>query len=131
MLVVAAAIVDKGELLAARRISPRDLAGKFEFPGGKVEEGEDPRSALAREIMEELGVEVDVAVEPFYIHKEQRGFKRSQLMVYQATLIGTRPLRSSDHDVLIWLQRKFWVNGVDWIAADRDAVIKLTELNPE
>jgi 8-oxo-dGTP diphosphatase len=60
VLVVAAAIVRDGQVLAGQRAYPARLAGRWEFPGGKVEAGEAPRDALAREIREELGVEVAV-----------------------------------------------------------------------
>jgi 8-oxo-dGTP diphosphatase len=60
VLVVAAAIVRDGRVLAGQRAYPAMLAGRWEFPGGKVEAGEAPRDALAREIREELGVEVAV-----------------------------------------------------------------------
>ena len=60
MLVVAAAIVRDGRVLAAQRSYPAELAGQWEFPGGKVEPDEMPRAALVREIGEELGMRVDV-----------------------------------------------------------------------
>ena len=57
MRVVAAIIESNGELLACRRASHKSLAGKWEFPGGKVEPGETEQQALVREIREELGWE--------------------------------------------------------------------------
>ncbi len=60
MLVVAAAIVRAGRVLAAQRSYPAELADCWEFPGGKVEPGEKPTAALVREIREELGVDVAV-----------------------------------------------------------------------
>lgn len=61
LLVVAAALVDaEGRILLARRPSGKSMAGLWEFPGGKVHEGEVPEAALVRELREELGIEVAV-----------------------------------------------------------------------
>ena len=58
--VVAGVLSDaRGRILLARREGARELAGLWEFPGGKVEPGETPRQALARELREEIGIEVD------------------------------------------------------------------------
>ena len=60
--VVAAVITDaRGRILLARRTDGRDLAGLWEFPGGKCEPGESPEQALVRELQEELGINVQVA----------------------------------------------------------------------
>ncbi len=60
LLVVAVALIDaQGRILLARRPEGKKMAGMWEFPGGKVETGETPEDALARELREELGVEVD------------------------------------------------------------------------
>src|SRR5580692_2539439 len=53
VLVSAAVVVESGRVLLTQRKAGGHLAGKWEFPGGKVEEGEDPRHALARELEEE------------------------------------------------------------------------------
>ncbi|MEZ5691536.1 MAG: 8-oxo-dGTP diphosphatase MutT [Rickettsiales bacterium] len=68
LLVVAAALInDEGKILLARRPEGKRLAGKWEFVGGKVEEGEIPEEALVRELKEELGIKVAKEdLEPFY-----------------------------------------------------------------
>ena len=76
--VVAGVIRDKsGRVLLARRTEGRDLAGLWEFPGGKREPGETPEGALARELHEELGIDIDcgpplIAVPQRYPHKRLR-----------------------------------------------------------
>jgi 8-oxo-dGTP diphosphatase len=62
VLVVAGALYDvRGRVLIARRPSGRHMAGRWEFPGGKVAAGEAEEQALARELREELGIEVRAA----------------------------------------------------------------------
>ena len=58
VLVVGAAVVRHGRVLATRRTNPPEAAGRWEFPGGKVEPGEDAEDAVVREIREELGCDV-------------------------------------------------------------------------
>ena len=67
VLVVAVALIDvDGRVLIARRPEGKQLAGLWEFPGGKVEPGERPEAALIRELREELGIEVSEAcLSPF------------------------------------------------------------------
>jgi 8-oxo-dGTP diphosphatase len=65
VLVVAAALYDRsGQVLIAQRPAGKHMAGRWEFPGGKVGAGESERAALARELREELGIEV-VSARPF------------------------------------------------------------------
>ncbi|HEX8444373.1 MAG TPA: (deoxy)nucleoside triphosphate pyrophosphohydrolase [Allosphingosinicella sp.] len=62
LIVVAAALVDaEGRVLLQQRSAGRQLAGLWEFPGGKVEPGEKPEAALIRELREELGIETEEA----------------------------------------------------------------------
>ena len=76
--VVAGVITDvRGRILLARRTEGRDLAGLWEFPGGKREPGETPEAALIRELHEELGIDVEpgaplIAVPQRYPHKRLR-----------------------------------------------------------
>jgi 8-oxo-dGTP diphosphatase len=61
LLVAAAVLLDgEGRVLLAQRPEGKSLAGLWEFPGGKIEAGERPEAALARELHEELGIEVSV-----------------------------------------------------------------------
>ncbi len=58
ILVSAVALVDaEGRVLLARRPEGKSMAGLWEFPGGKIEEGETPEAALIRELHEELGID--------------------------------------------------------------------------
>jgi 8-oxo-dGTP diphosphatase len=62
VLVVACALVDAdGRVLIAQRPEGKQLAGLWEFPGGKLEAGESPEEALVRELREELGIETKIA----------------------------------------------------------------------
>jgi 8-oxo-dGTP diphosphatase len=62
LLVVAGALLDgQGRVLLAQRPTGKSMAGLWEFPGGKIADGETPESALIRELDEELGLEVEAA----------------------------------------------------------------------
>ena len=75
ILVVAAAIYDgEGRLLLQQALPGKSHAGQWEFPGGKVENGETPRFALCREIAEELGIELsEDALQPAGFAEEPAG----------------------------------------------------------
>jgi 8-oxo-dGTP diphosphatase len=138
-LVVAAAIVDDLDLpralLAARRSSPPEMAGLWEFPGGKVERGETPEDALRRELREELGVDVELGAE--FPGPDDGGIGEHGATVGMAWRLGAvaasghplvmrlwlarvtsgvpRPLE--DHDDVRWLGPGEW-RDVPWIPAD-------------
>jgi 8-oxo-dGTP diphosphatase len=79
--VVAGVITDaRGRILLARRTEGRDLAGLWEFPGGKREPGETAEAALARELHEELGIEVDLGA-PLIVVPQRYPHKRLRLDV--------------------------------------------------
>jgi 8-oxo-dGTP diphosphatase len=61
ILVAAAVLIEQGRVLLTQRKAGAHLAGAWEFPGGKIEPGEDPRDALARELREEVGIEATVS----------------------------------------------------------------------
>ena len=68
--VVAALIVRNGKLLVCQRTRHQTMPLKWEFPGGKIEEGEQPRDALRRELDEELGIEATIGDELARIQHE-------------------------------------------------------------
>ena len=118
--VVGAAIVRDSRCLAAQRGPGMRLAGKWEFPGGKVEDGEDPRAALAREVREELGLEIEVG-ELLGTGHDARSDAASEvavrLDVYLATVSGGE-LSLLEHAAVRWLTFAE-LDTVDWAAADR------------
>ena len=93
-VVVGAAIVRDGRVLAARRTAPASAAGRWEFPGGKVEPGESDADSLVREIDEELGVEITV---DGWLAGEQPVGEAYLLRVALATLVGGEPT-PTEHD---------------------------------
>lgn len=121
---VGAAILDRGELLACRRIGPPHLCGLYEFPGGKVEPGEDPVTALVREVREELGIDIRCNGEPLGVWSIEA---EVDLLIYVAHLESERPVASSDHDDLRWLPRSQWRDAVPWIPIDREAIALLEQ----
>jgi 8-oxo-dGTP diphosphatase len=84
MIVVAAALVDgEGRVLLQRRPEGKAMAGLWEFPGGKMEEGERPEAALARELEEELGIAVDEStLEPAAFASADNGGRDMLLLLY-------------------------------------------------
>lgn len=121
--VAAAAIVDDLEqptmLLAARRTEPRSLAGGWELPGGKVDQGESAVEALHREVMEELGVDVvlgDLVEGPLDRGRWPLGTAYA-MSVFMATITAGDPQPLQDHDQLRWLTIDD-VYAVEWLPAD-------------
>lgn len=100
---VVAAIVIKADLVfAARRASHKTAGGKWEFPGGKVEDNENPADALVREIREELGVDLTV-IQSFDRSETQVGDLCIDLDTYLCEFVDIEPESSSDHDHFAWL----------------------------
>ena len=118
VIVVGAAILDGGRLLAARRKEPAALAGGWELPGGKVEPGEDDLAALVRECREELGVVIS-PVERIGGDWAMSG--DATLRVWTATVAEGEPQALDDHSEVRWLEPGQWYD-VAWLAADLPVV---------
>ena len=103
LLVVAAALVDgDGRVLVQQRAAGRQHAGLWEFPGGKVEPGETPAAALARELAEELGIAVDPAdASPVGFADRADGERHLVLLLYLVRRWTGEP-RPHDAAALAW-----------------------------
>lgn len=121
-IVVAGAVVADSRLLIAQRNRPPELAGRWELPGGKVDAGESDVEALARELAEELGVDVAVGE-----HLADVALSESTtLRAYAAELVGGTP-HPHDHAALRWVSAAD-VDSVDWVPADRGFLPALRRL---
>ncbi len=80
--VVAALIVQKGKILVCQRTKHQTMPLKWEFPGGKIEEGEQPRNALRRELDEELGIDATIGDEAARIRHEYKSGNSVELRFF-------------------------------------------------
>lgn len=100
--IVTAAVVERdGKVLVARRRPELVAGGLWEFPGGKLEDGESPERGLTRELEEELGVVAKVG-ERLCAVPFAGPTARFELLVFRTELLG-EPTRLTDHDALRWL----------------------------
>jgi len=90
-----------GRILACRRGEGRHLAGLWEFPGGKVDAGESPEAALARELEEELGVAVDVGEKLAAVVEWTDGEVAIRLSAYWCRISEGEPV-ALEHEELRW-----------------------------
>ncbi|PYC72099.1 DNA mismatch repair protein MutT [Streptomyces tateyamensis] len=117
-IVVGGALVHQGRVLAARRSAPAEVAGRWEFPGGKAEPGETPQQALERELHEELGVRAR-ALAP--LPGEWLVRPGLVLRIWAAELLAGEPHPLQDHDELRWLGPAELAE-VDWLEHDREVL---------
>lgn len=122
VLVMGAAIVDGGRVLAARRTSPEHARGLWELPGGKVEPAEDPEVAIVREIREELACEVAVVG---HLAGEQPVKDGYTLRVAVAALVSGEPV-PHEHDAVRWLAADE-LDLVTWLEPDVPFLEELRE----
>jgi 8-oxo-dGTP diphosphatase len=117
--VVGAVIVDRGLVLCAQRGPDGNLAGLWEFPGGKIEREESPQSALEREIREELDCVVRVGPEITTTSYEY-DFGTVTLTTFYCSLVGGTP-QTSEHAAIAWLTPGD-LHTLEWAPADIPAV---------
>jgi 8-oxo-dGTP diphosphatase len=127
--VVGAAIInDQNQVLATERGDDRTLGTQWEFPGGKVQDGETPQQALKREIQEEFSDQavVGAAVGPAIDHHYDFGIVH--LTVYYVRLL-TNNLRLVAHGKAFWCDQA-QLTKLNWAAADQEIarIIEATDL---
>ncbi|GAB7143574.1 (deoxy)nucleoside triphosphate pyrophosphohydrolase [Mycobacterium riyadhense] len=123
-IVVAAAIISGATVLVAQRGRPPELAGRWELPGGKVAAGETERAALARELAEELGLEVSDVMVGDRLGDDVRLDDTATLRAYRVRLLRGEP-HARDHRALRWVTAAE-LRDVDWVPADRAWLDDLT-----
>ena len=125
MPVVAAALFDDGgRVLIAQRPAGKALAGRWEFPGGKVAAGESERDALRRELREELGIEI-IAARPFMRLTHAYEDRDVELSLWIVERFAGKP-RSLDAQALKWVLPA-QLPGEDILEADRPFIAALLE----
>jgi 8-oxo-dGTP diphosphatase len=122
-VIVGAAVIEGGKLLAAERAYPAELAGLWELPGGKVEPGESEQEALIRECREELGIEIRLGerVGGDWPLGEQRVMR-----VWAASITEGEPT-PHEHSKLRWLAKEE-LHDVPWLPGDLPILPELAHL---
>lgn len=123
--VVAGAIVKDGKVFAAQRGNKGKTAFKFEFPGGKIEPGETPEQALARELREELSINVEVHELITAIVDEYEDVIL-HIDTYRCSLISGTPTLS-EHIAMAW-SNKEELDKLEFSLADAPTLKKIKDL---
>lgn len=124
LIIVGAAIVADGRVLGCERAAPPESAGRWEFPGGKVEPGESDLDALVRECEEELGVIITVG--PRIGGDVPLAHGRAVLRVWISEIARGVP-QALEHASLRWLAPDEF-DSVPWLPADAPIVAELAQI---
>jgi len=123
LVIVGAAIVSDGRVLACERAEPPEVAGRWEFPGGKVEPGETDHDALVRECEEELGVRISVGERIGGDVPLGNGYAVRRVWLAHLQPGSAEP-QALEHRSLRWLSVEE-LGSVQWLPADAPIVEEL------
>lgn len=121
---VVAAVIRDGDRIFATQRGYGEFKDGWEFPGGKIEEGETPEAALKREIEEELDTEIQVHDLLDTIEYDYPNFHLSMKCYWCTVLSGDLTLKEAEDAK--WL-RKETLDSVDWLPADIQIIDKIRE----
>lgn len=122
--VVAAVIMEDNKIFATQR-GYGDFKGGWEFPGGKIDEGETPEEALMREIKEELDIEIEVKELLYTVEYDYPRFHLSMDCFICSIKSGDLILK--EHEAAQWLTKET-LDSVEWLPADLKLIDKLREM---
>jgi 8-oxo-dGTP diphosphatase len=121
--VAAAVIEENGRILIAKRKEGEFQGGKWEFPGGKIEDGETPEECLKRELREELGIDTRIGE---FIGASRHAFTCQtsiELLAYRAFHLSGTP-QPLDHEEIRWVPLAE-LNNYEFPPADKPILAKL------
>jgi len=124
LTVVAALIEHEGKILACQRKRGQRFELMWEFPGGKVEPGESPEQALARELREELGVEATIGREVFRAKHTYAEMRQPIEILFFAASAARDAIRNLEFEQLAWRAPES-LPELPFLPADRELIEKL------
>lgn len=122
---VAAAVIRKDDKIFATQRGYGEFKDGWEFPGGKIEDGETPEQALTREIREELNTEIRVGERIGTVEYDYPKFHLSMDCFWCEIVQGMLDLK--EHEAAKWLT-KDTLHSVEWLLADVEVIEKIREM---
>lgn len=122
---VAAAVIRKDDKIFATQRGYGEFKDGWEFPGGKIEEGETPEQALVREIREELNTEIRVGERIGTVEYDYPKFHLSMDCFWCEIVQGMLELK--EHEAAKWLT-KDTLHSVEWLPADVEVIERIREM---
>jgi len=124
LTVVAAIIEHEGKILACQRRRGGRFELMWEFPGGKIEPGETPEQALARELREELGVNAEIGREVFRSKYSYAEMREPIELIFFAATVAVEQIENKEFEQVMWRTPES-LPEMNFLAADRELIEKL------